>query len=499
MNLRLLTVPVFRALGLLLTLLMSAGHAPARDLVEIRASNQLRVCVAGSSASFYRENAEAFARSLGVSPQVVALSSWDQQFVNREGKLARDQKYLARPLESGECDLFPNDLHLLDWRLTKMDIVPYYTVRKMVVAHQRLRKTVTSQSDLAGLVAVVQKGTSYDHWLSDQNKTTFRNKPVVVEHFPTAESVQRVSQGLADFTVTGSEGAFKWIRSGEYENLDLLFPVDDIVSVGWGISPSAPDLREALQRFFDDSLRVGSELDRSWQKYYGISRTEYRFFEQSLDTGAVERAALRAWAVPVGTGLAGVLVAMLFWVGRMRREARAHRATAERLANSQQALERESARRLWISQVQLTLQKAATREDLAQTLLAELAPRLGFHQGLFCEVNGTQMRALARYAGDGDTADGQLRHASELGPLLGEAIRSRTTLVVEHESGSGLNIHWGTGHLRPAAVVIQPLVFKDQVFAVIELASLGKLAPDSMDILKDLMPFVALSLDRLHG
>ena len=482
----------------LLTVLTLVGTVQARSLVDIRATNQLRVCVAGSSATFYRENGEAFARRLGVEPVVVTLKSWDEQFFNREGRLERDQRYVAWLLENGQCDLFPNDLHMLDWRLSKMDIVPYYTVRKMVVAHQRLRLTVKVPADLAGHHAAVQKGTSYDNWLTQQNETTYRAKPVLVEYFSTAESVQRVSRGLVDFTVTGSEGAFKWIRSGEYDNLDLLFPVDDIVSVGWGLSPSAPDLREALQSYFEDSLRVGSDLDRSWQQYYGISRTEYRFFEQSLDTQAAERAALRAWAFPVGTGIAGLLVAMFFWTWRLRREARSHRQTADSLAHSRHALERESSRRLVVSQIQMALHQASTQEELAQTLLSELATHLGFQQGLFCAVDGTRLHALARYAGEGDTADAQLHRATELGPLLDEAVRTRSARLLSQQDGAGLRIQTSSGEYRPATVLIQPLVFRDEVVAVIELASMGELAADCTDLLEDLMPFVVVSVDRLR-
>ncbi len=491
------TFPLCRVLGALLTGLALATAVQARTLVDIRATNELRICVAGSSASFYRDNAEAFARHLGVTPVVTMLKAWDDQFLNREGKLERDQRYVARLLESGACDLFPNDLHLLDWRLTKMDLVPYYTVRKMVVAHQRLRATVKTPADLAGLHAAVQKGTSYDSWLARENEVTYRAKPVQVDHFPTAESVQRVSRGLADFTVTGSEGAFKWVRSGEYDNLDLLFPVDETVSVGWGISPSAPDLREDLQRYFDDSLRVGSELDRSWLRYYGISRSEYRFFEQSLDTAAAERAAIRAWALPVGTGFTGVLATMLWWTGRLRREARAHRQTAEQLNASRQALERESSRRLVVSRLQLALQQADTREAVAWTLLAGLAPHIGFQQGLLCEVKGVRIRALARYAGAGDSAEEDVHLAPELGPLLDEAVRTRSTLVFEPRNGAGLLIGSTTGDHRPATVMIRPLLLGDEVVAVIELASLGRLADDTPALLEDLMPFVVVSLDRL--
>lgn len=492
-----LTRPIRPCVIAFLAWLVWGGVAMGRTLEDVRASNELRICVVGSSAAFYQANGEAFARHLGVKAVVTPLKSWDDQFRNRDGQVVRDGRYLARPLENGECDLFPNDLHVLDWRLTKMDLVPYYTVRKMIVAQQRLRHSVRSPADLGGLRAAVQKGTSYDTWLSAENATTYRDKPVQIAHHPTLESVQRVSQGLADFTVTGSEGAFKWIRSGEYDNLDLLFPVDDIVSVGWGIAPSAGDLREALQNYFDDSLRVGSELDRSWQRYYGISRTEYKFFEQSLDTRAVELAALRAWALPVGSGFLGVLAAMALWTGRLRREAASHRQTADQLARSQEALQRESGRRLQVAQIQLALQRAATREAFANTLLHQLAQHMGFEQALLCVVTGERLHALARYAGAGDSAQAQLQAGSDVGVLLEEVRRSRKPMAFVPQNEFGLRIQSSTASMAPATVLIQPILAGEDVVAVLELASLKQLSADGVAILTDLMPFVAVSLDRL--
>ena len=133
--------------------------------------------------------------------------------------------------------------------------------------------------------------------------------------------------------------------------------------------------------------------------------------------------ALRAWALPVGTGVAGVLAAMLLWTGRLRREAASHRATAQTLAESRQALEQESGRRLAVSQVQLALQQAPTREAFAQTLLSGLSRHVGFQQALLCTVDGARLHPVARYAGTGDSPDAELQATPGLGPLLAEDVR----------------------------------------------------------------------------
>ena len=484
--------------GFLLSGTFVVTTAWGRTLEEIRLSQELRVCVAGSSAAFYQANAEAFARYLGVPAKVRTLNSWDEQFLNRAGKLEREGRYVSRLLENGECDLFPNDLHVLDWRESKMALVPYYTVRKMIVAHQKLRPSVREPADLAGLTAAVQKNTSYDLWLQNENSTSFAHRPVRIEHHPTAESVQLVSRGLVDFTVTGSEGAFKWMRSGEYDNLDLLFPVDDILPVGWGIAPAAADLREALERYFTDSLRAGSELDRSWQQYYGISRIEYKFFEQSLDVQAVRFAALRDWALPVGTGFAGILAAMMLWTGRLRREVASHQRTATQLARSEQAHRQEANRRLAVAQVQLALQQAATQEDLAQTLLIELSKHIPFQHGLLCKMDDGNPLALARYASQGDCAEVQLLKSPALAGLLQEACASRQDMLVRPNTCFGLQVSSSLGTSTPSTVLIHPIVGHGRVAGALELATTDAFTTEDRALLDDLRPFVALCMEKFQ-
>ena len=102
------------ALGGLLVLGMPCVEA--RTLSQIRESGVLRICVAGSSASFYRTNAEAFARSLGLRPQVTELPSFDAQFHDDRGETVREASYDPKLLADGRCDLYPNDLQIVPWR-----------------------------------------------------------------------------------------------------------------------------------------------------------------------------------------------------------------------------------------------------------------------------------------------------------------------------------------------------------------------------------------------
>ncbi|RZA18233.1 MAG: transporter substrate-binding domain-containing protein, partial [Proteobacteria bacterium] len=220
----------------------------ARNLHDIDATMTLRICVAGSAADFYQANGEAFAYYLGVRPEVRRLENFDQQFHNDSGRTVREESYVPKLLADGSCDVFPNDLHIVDWRESKMRLVPYYNVRNVVLAHPAQRDVLKGPADLAGRVAAVQKGTAYEDWLLAANENEFASNPVVIRNAPTSDSVRMVAEREADFTIIGTESAFRWTRS-EMANMTILFPVSTPVNVGWGVSASATDLAQALERF----------------------------------------------------------------------------------------------------------------------------------------------------------------------------------------------------------------------------------------------------------
>ena len=386
--------------------------AEARTLSEIRSSGELRICIAGSNAEFYRANAEAFANFLGVRPNVTRLADWDWQFHNASGVTVKEASYEARPLADGSCDLFPNDLHIVDWRQTKMRLVPYYKTRKMIVAHPELRQVLKQESDLAGRSAAVQKGTAYESWIRTQNETQFKSRPVHVELAPTDGSMKLVAEHQADFTVIGAEGAFKWVRN-DLVNLDLLFPVDDIVNVGWGISPSATGLVQQLEAFFSDSLHVGSDLDRSWKRQYDISLIEYHLFESSIDSVEAKRKTLLAWGVPLMTGLCGVVLAMLFWTRRLNREVKVRRQMEVALRKSEEyfrLLAENMGDMVW-----------RVDQEMRFTYINEVACR---HRGF------TRDEMIGRSISDSMTPEGR--------EILAKVITKRRRLVAEGGKGQAL-------------------------------------------------------------
>lgn len=483
--------------------LLLPGLAQGRTLADIRSSGELRICVAGSSAEFYRANGEEFARHLGVRAKTETLPNWDAQFHDARGVVEREARYEAASLASGRCDLYPNDLHIVPWRELKMRLVPYFATRNMVVARPDMRSVLYGPQDLRGRVAAVQAGTAYESWLRSFNAEGL-GEPVLIRTAPTAQAMKEVVERRADFTVIAAEAAFKWVRD-DLDNLDLLFPVGEGTEVGWGMGFHAHDLDKALRAFFADSRRVGSGLDLSWRRKYGISLMEYQLFSASLDTGHPWRDALAKWGLPAGSAVAGVLLAMGFWAGRLRREVRQHRLAAQALRESQVLMAAEVGRRKAVSDLLMALQLVDTLEAFGQVTLRELARHLPLGQALILLVddgeNGPEQGgvwALAHYAGAGATAAQTLAEVPTTAELLMRCIATAEPVLVESPGPEHLRIRSGLGHCTPAAILLVPIRHAGHVIAVVEVATTQPVVPEYRELLAVLEPIIATGIHRFH-
>ena len=465
----------------------------ACTLAEIQQSGSLRLCVAGSSAAFYQANGEALAKFLGLAPEVIALKEWDLQFQNSAGVVVKEASYVAQPLANGQCDVFPNDLHALDWRASKMDLVPYYTTRKVVVAH-RDQRSLHEVADLKGHNAAVQKGTAYDAWLKEQNQTTFSHQPVRISYAPTAEAMVAVANKSADFTVVGAEASFKWVR-GDLDNLDILFPVDAPVGVAWGIHPKAQGLRPRIEQFFKESARVGSALDHSWRKQYGISLMEYQLFDAAYAAAGFDFKKLLAWMLPIGVGLLSVLIAGLVWMRRLNREIAERKAAQAHSAEVTALVEQREQLNAQVATIFLNLQGVGSYGDLSKIFFFSVAPLLALGQGSFYRVDAKRDRLLlcGGYARTGEV--GPAADVDFGSGLLGQCALELKTLVIHHPPTDYLAIQFGLGLVQPASIALIPIISQSTLLGVIELACLTPFNSQGRALIDRLMPVIALSLE----
>ena len=274
-------------------LLLSAVTAAGRSLDEIKKTKEIRVCVSPIHPSVCTarpegcrddcelsgpayESARAFAAYLGddILPRFRSVG-WDEQFFNKDGVTAKDETYTPELLASGSCDFYPSNMAKNEWRLKKIDFVTLFPNRRMVVVKRSERDRFKTVVDLAGRTATIEKNTSYHTWLLDQNQGVFSARPMTIRLMPVDEGLRAVVGGEVDFTIIDADAAIWAVRS-QYAEADMAFAVGPTDEIGWAFRKEDKDLQEAA-RVFSEQQRAdrNSELNRIWQKYYGMSLTDF--------------------------------------------------------------------------------------------------------------------------------------------------------------------------------------------------------------------------------
>lgn len=199
-------------------------------------------------------------------------------------------------------------------------------------------------------------------------------------------------------------------------------------------------------------------------------------------------------AVLLASCAVGMAALSMLLYGRAERQLR-HEFTV--LLQAAQASERQAqARRAMLCRMADSLQQAGTPNELAQRLLSGLAPALTVHQGLCCywDEERQQLRAAARYGGEGADAGDALAGQTLLAPLLLEAARSRREIVIASPGASYLRVNSGLGDAEPAELLVLPLEYRGRLLALLELAALQPVGDAARVLLQEILPVFALCL-----
>ena len=175
-------------------------------------------------------------------------------------------------------------------------------------------------------------------------------------------------------------------------------------------------------------------------------------------------------------------------------------AELERAEVSQRLAAAQAERRALFGALSARLQQAQSPDELARQLLSGLAPSLPVQQGLCCfwDEGSQSLTAAARYGAEGSSAAAVLEHQPRIGPLLLESARLRRTIVIANPGSAYLRITSGLGDAEPAELLIQPILHRGRLFAVLELASLQPLGEAARALLDEIAPVFAMCLDILQ-
>ncbi|KFN45700.1 response regulator, partial [Arenimonas composti] len=141
---------------------------------------------------------------------------------------------------------------------------------------------------------------------------------------------------------------------------------------------------------------------------------------------------------------------------------------------------------------------------LGQMLLSELAPLVNAQQGVLYTVERDEehgrhrLRQLAGYA-DHRVADAEAHSVAFGEGLIGQCAAQARTILVDGVPVDGIRISSGLISAPPSSVIVLPVLFEDQVKAVLELATLDEFTPSQRAFLQQLSGSIGIVLNTIES
>lgn len=150
-----------------------------------------------------------------------------------------------------------------------------------------------------------------------------------------------------------------------------------------------------------------------------------------------------------------------------------------------------------VSQVASELQAVNDQREFAECLTGALVPLLQGGVGVFYMYDDNDRSLLL----EGSYGYQHRRHLSThyaLGEgLVGQCAMERKPITLQNVPDDYVRIHSGTGEATPRTVTVLPLLLRDKLLGVLELASFQELTEAQQHLLEELLPIAALSLENL--
>jgi HAMP domain-containing protein/CheY-like chemotaxis protein/signal transduction histidine kinase len=137
---------------------------------------------------------------------------------------------------------------------------------------------------------------------------------------------------------------------------------------------------------------------------------------------------------------------------------------------------------------------------VGRLLLTELTPLVNAHMGVIYQVeneDSPQMRLLSAYAGDGISPHPQIVQFGE--GLIGQCAMDKRQRLVSEIPGDAVPINSALLRVVPKNLVVLPVLFENQVKAVIELASVSAFTTSQMTFLEQLTDSIGIVLNSIEA
>jgi CheY-like chemotaxis protein/signal transduction histidine kinase len=137
---------------------------------------------------------------------------------------------------------------------------------------------------------------------------------------------------------------------------------------------------------------------------------------------------------------------------------------------------------------------------MGRLLLTELTPLVNAHMGVIYQVeneDNPQLRLLSAYAGDGSNPHAQFVQFGE--GLIGQCAMDKRQRLVSDIPTDTIPINSALLRVRPKNIVVLPVLFENQVKAVIELSSISSFTTSQMTFLEQLTDSIGIVLNSIEA
>ncbi len=149
------------------------------------------------------------------------------------------------------------------------------------------------------------------------------------------------------------------------------------------------------------------------------------------------------------------------------------------------------------------LQGQRDLRTVTQRILSELAQVVNAHYGAFYilrQDDDTQSARLSQFAAYGYVTDKNVPTEFAIGEgLVGQVAHEKERIILSNVPANYIKINSGLGRAKPANIIIVPVLFENNVKAVIELASLDAFGETHLDFLSQLTESIGIVLNTIEA
>jgi signal transduction histidine kinase/HAMP domain-containing protein/CheY-like chemotaxis protein len=152
-----------------------------------------------------------------------------------------------------------------------------------------------------------------------------------------------------------------------------------------------------------------------------------------------------------------------------------------------------------LARIGAMLQGQRDVEAVSQLIMSELTALVGAHQGaIYLGRSGDDGRPIYELAAGYGLASGERKITWRFGEgLVGQAAVERRTILLEDIPADRVRVRSGLVDVVPTQVVVLPVLFEEQVLAVIELASLNPFGGINRSFLEQIVETVGVVINTI--